>query len=152
MKYLLSLTIWIAMILPIHSQTISRGEIQEIVNSNGDTLVIMHLEDARIILNDLLEYEVTDSLLTAYKEKDSLNINTISLQKDVIFKLVEKSENQQYQIENFQEVLNHKNEEIALKEDTIKQQKKEIRKQKFFKLVGFTGSIILPILTLLALV
>ena len=66
------------MILPIHSQTISRGEIQEIVNSNGDTLVIMHLEDARIILNDLLEYEVTDSLLTAYKEKDSLNTNAIS--------------------------------------------------------------------------
>ena len=140
------------MILPIHSQTISRGEIQEIVNSNGDTLVIMHLEDARIILNDLLEYEVTDSLLTAYKEKDSLNANTISLQKDVIFKLVEKSENQQTQIDNFQSILNHKNEEIALKEDTIKQQKKEIRKQKFFKLVGFTGSIILPILTLLALV
>lgn len=140
------------MILPIHSQTISRGEIQEIVNSNGDTLVIMHLEDARIILNDLLEYEVTDSLLTAYKEKDSLNTNTISLQKDVIFKLVEKSDNQQTQIDNFQSILDHKNEEIALKEDTIKQQKKEIRKQKFFKLVGFTGSIILPILTLLALV
>ncbi len=140
------------MILPIHSQTISRGEIQEIVNSNGDTLVIMHLEDARIILNDLLEYEIVDSLLTVYKEKDSLNTNAISLQKDVIFKLVEKSDNQQTQIDNFQSILDHKNEEIALKEDTIKQQKKEIRKQKFFKLVGFTGSIILPILTLLALV
>ncbi len=140
------------MILPIHSQTISRGEIQEIVNSNGDTLVIMHLEDARIILNDLLEYEIVDSLLTVYKEKDSLNTNAISLQKDVIFKLVEKSDNQQTQIDNFQSILDHKNEEIALKEDTINQQKKEIRKQKFFKLVGFTGAIILPILTLLALV
>jgi len=139
------------MILPIHSQTISRGEIQEIVNSNGDTLVIMHLEDARIILNDLLEYEIVDSLLTVYKEKDSLNTNAISLQKDVIFKLVEKSENQQYQIENFQEVLDNKNEELGFKEDTIKQQKKEIRKQKLLKLAGFTGSIILPILTLIAL-
>lgn len=139
------------MLLPIHSQTISRGEIQEIVNSNGDTLVIMHLEDARIILNDLLEYEITDSLLTVYKEKDSLNTNTVSLQKDVIFKLVEKSENQQYQIENFQEILDNKNEELDFKEDTITQQKKEIRKQKLLKLVGFTGSIILPILTLIAL-
>ncbi len=139
------------MILPIHSQTISRGEIQEIVNSNGDTLVIMHLEDARIILNDLLEYEITDSLLTVYKEKDSLNTNTISLQKDVIFKLVEKSENQQYQIENFQEVLDNKNAELNMKEDTIKQQKKEIRKQKLLKLAGFTTSIILPVLTLIAL-
>lgn len=139
------------MILPIHSQTISRGEIKETINSNGDTLVIMHLDDARVILNDLLEYEIADSLLTAYKEKDSLNSNTISLQKDIIFKLVEKSDNQQTQIDNFQTILDHKNKEIELKEDIIKQQKKEIRKQKFFKLVGFTGSIILPILTLIAL-
>tara|TARA_R100000908_G_scaffold59766_1_gene36546 strand:- start:151 stop:489 length:339 start_codon:yes stop_codon:yes gene_type:complete len=112
----------------------------------------MHLEDARIILNDLLEYEIADSLLTVYKEKDSLNANTISLQKDVIFKLVEKSENQQYQIENFQEVLDNKNEELGFKEDTINQQKKEIRKQKLLKLAGFTTSIILPILTLLAMI
>jgi len=139
------------MILPIHSQTISRGEIKETINSNGDTLVIMHLEDARIILNDLLEYEIADSLLTVYKEQDSLSKETITLQKDIIFKLVEKSDNQQVQIDNFQTILDHKNEEIELKEDIIKQQKKEIRKQKFFKLMGFTGSIILPILTLIAL-
>ena len=90
------------MILPIHSQVISRGEVKETINSNGDTLVIMHLEDARIILNDLLEYEIADSLLTVYKEKDSLNTNTISLQKDVITKLTQKSQNQELQLENFQ--------------------------------------------------
>jgi len=139
------------MILPIHSQVISRGEVRETINSKGDTLVIMHLEDARIILNDLLEYEIADSLLTVYKEKDSLNTNTISLQKDVIFKLTEKSENQQIQINNFQTILDNKNNELLLKEDTIKLQKKEIRKQKFQKILGFSGSVILPILTLLAL-
>jgi len=139
------------MILPIHSQNISRGEIKETVNSNGDTLVIMHLEDARVILNDLLEYEIADSLLTVYKEKDSLNEETISIQKDIIFKLVEKNDNQQYQIENFKEVLDNKNEELGFKEDTIKEQKKEIRKQKLLKLAGFTSTIILPILTLIAM-
>ena len=139
------------MILPIHSQTISRGEIKETVNSNGDTLVIMHLEDARVILNDLLEYEIVDSLLTTYKEKDSLNSNKIEIQKDIIFKLVEKNDNQQTQIDNFQQILDNLKSEIVLKEDTIKQQKKEIRKQKLLKLTGFTSSIILPILTLLAL-
>tara|TARA_Y100001980_G_C14413094_1_gene206162 strand:+ start:56 stop:478 length:423 start_codon:yes stop_codon:yes gene_type:complete len=139
------------MILPIHSQTISRGEIKETVNSNGDTLVIMHLEDARVILNDLLEYEVVDSLLTTYKEKDSLNTSKIEIQKDIIFKLVEKNNNQQTQINNFQQILDNLKSEIVLKEDTIKQQKKEIRKQKLLKLTGFTSSIILPILTLLAL-
>lgn len=139
------------MILPIHSQTILKGEVRETINSNGDTLVIMHLEDARIILNDLLEYEVVDSLLTVYKEKDSLNTNTISLQKDIIFKLVEKNDNYQTQIDNFQSVLDNLNKELDYREDTIDQQRKEIRKQKLLKLAGFTSSIILPILTLLAL-
>jgi hypothetical protein len=139
------------MILPTHSQTILRGEIKETVNLNGDTLVIMHLEDARVILNDLLEYEIVDSLLTTYKEKDSLNSNKIEIQKDIIFKLVEKNDNQQTQIDNFQQILDNKNEELGFKEDTIKQQKKEIRKQKLLKLAGFTSSIILPILTLIAM-
>ena len=139
------------MILPIHSQVISRGEVKETINSNGDTLVIMHLEDARIILNDLLEYEIADSLLTVYKEKDSLNTNTISLQKDVITKLTQKSQNQELQLENFQTLLDNSNKVIAYKNDTINQQKKEIRKQKFQKILGFSGSILLPILTLLAL-
>ena len=139
------------MILPIHSQTILRGEVKEIINSNGDVLVVMHLEDARIILNDLLEYEIADSLLTVYKEKDSLNTNTISLQKDIIFKLVEKSDNQQSQINNFQKILDNNKQIIQYKDDTIKHQKKEIRKQKLQKILGFSGSIILPILTLLAL-
>jgi len=139
------------MILPIHSQTISRGEIKETVNSNGDILVIMHLEDARVILNDLLEYEIVDSLLTTYKEKDSLNTSKIEIQKDIIFKLVEKNDNQQTQIDNFQQILDNKNEELGFKEDTIKQQKKEIRKQKLLKLAGLTSSIILPILTLIAM-
>ena len=139
------------MILPIHSQTILRGEVKEIINSDGDVLVVMHLEDARIILNDLLEYEIADSLLTVYKEKDSLNTNTISLQKDIIFKLVEKSDNQQSQINNFQKILDNNKQIIQYKDDTIKHQKKEIRKQKLQKILGFSGSVILPILTLLAL-
>ena len=139
------------MILPIHSQVISRGEVKETINSNGDTLVIMHLEDARIILNDLLEYEIADSLLTVYKEKDSLNTNTISLQKDVITKLTQKSQNQELQLENFQTLLDNSNKVIAYKNDTIDQQNKEIRKQKFQKILGFSGSILLPILTLLVL-
>ena len=151
MKYLISLIIWIATVSPILSQTISKGEIKTIVE-NGDTLVIMNLEDAKIILNDLLEYEIADSLLKVYKEKDSLNTNTITLQKEVIFKLMEKSDNQQSQIDNFQQILDNKNAELGMKEDTIKQQKKELRKQKFLKFLGLGGSVILPIIAILILV
>ena len=139
------------MALPTLSQTISKGEVRTIVE-NGDTLVIMNLEDAKVILNDLLEYEIADSLLTVYKEKDSLNTNTITLQKEVIFKLMEKSDNQQGQIDNFQQILDNKNSELGMKEDTIKQQKKELRKQKFLKFLGLGGSVILPIIAILILV
>ena len=139
------------MVSPILSQTISKGEVRTIVE-NGDTLVIMSLEDAKVILNDLLEYEIADSLLTVYKEKDTLNTNTITLQKEVIFKLIEKSENQQNQIDNFQQILDNKNSELGMKEDTIKQQKKELRKQKFLKFLGLGGSVILPIIAILILV
>ena len=139
------------MVSPTLSQTISKGEVRTIVE-NGDTLVIMNLEDAKVILNDLLEYEIADSLLTVYKEKDSLNTNTITLQKEVIFKLMEKSDNQQGQIDNFQQILDNKNSELGMKEDTIKQQKKELRKQKFLKFLGLGGSVILPIIAILILV
>ena len=96
------------MILPITSQTISKGEIKTTLNDRGDTLVIMNLEDARVILGDLLEYEIVDSLLTVYKDKDTLNTNTITLQKDVIVKLTQKSENQDLQISNFESILSNK--------------------------------------------
>ena len=140
------------MMLPVTSQTILRGEIKEVINSKGDTLILMNLEDARIVLSDLLEYEIVDSLLTVYKEKDSINTNIISLQRDVIAKLSIKSNNQQSIIDNFEEILSNKEIEIELKDKTIKQQNKEIRKQKTLKLVGFIGSIALPILTLIALI
>ncbi len=140
------------MILPAISQTISRGEVKEIINNNGDTLILMNLEDAKIILSDLLEYEIVDSLLTVYKEKDTLNTNTITLQKDVIVKLTQKSENQQSIIDNFEQILANKDIEIDIKNQVIEKQKKEIRKQKVLKVVGFMGSIILPIITLIALI
>jgi len=139
------------MMLPVHSQIISIGEVKTLINTNGDTLVVMNIEDAKVILSDLLEYEIVDSLLTVYKEKDSLYNNTITLQKDIIVKLTQKSENQSVQISNFQTILDNKDQLLLLNGDIIKQQKKEIRKQKFLKIVGFTGSIILPIVTLLAL-
>ena len=140
------------MTLPILSQTISKGEVKTIVDDSGDTLVIMNLEDAKIILNDLLEYEIADSLLTVYKEKDSLNTQTITLQKEVIFKLMEKSDNQSDQIKNFQKLIDNKNEELEHKDDTLKQYKKELRKQKLLKFLGFGGSVILPIIAILILV
>tara|TARA_B110000211_G_scaffold234078_1_gene302328 strand:- start:2397 stop:2735 length:339 start_codon:yes stop_codon:yes gene_type:complete len=111
----------------------------------------MHYEDAKILLEDVLHYEYADSLLLEYKTRDSLNTEKVILQKDKIDALTEQNTNLQQMLENFDSVIANNESEKALLEDTIKQQKKEIRKQKFLKVVGFSAAVILPILTLLAL-
>ena len=139
------------MTLPIISQTISKGEIKTTVNDKGDTLVVMNLEDAKFILSDLLQYEVTDSLLNIYVERDSLNREIITLKDGIIEKLNLQNSNCKEIVTNLEKIISNKDIAITLKDDTIKQQKKEIRKQKFLKILGLAGSVILPIVTLLVL-
>ena len=138
--------------LSLVCQNISKGEIMTIVNSHGDTLIMMRLDDAKVILSDLMEFRYVDSLLSIYKLRDSLKTSTIVMQKDVIDKLIQKSNNQDTQLTNFQSILSNKDQEIFLKEDVIKAQKKEIRKQKVLKIIGFAGSVVLPIITLIILI
>ena len=138
--------------LSLVSQNISKVEIKTIVNSHGDTLIMMRLDDAKVILSDLMEFRFVDSLLSIYKLRDSLKTSTIVMQKDVIDKLIQKSNNQDTQLTNFQSILSNKDQEITFKEDVIKSQKKEIRKQKVLKIIGFAGSVVLPIITLIILI
>lgn len=138
------------MVLPVHSQnTSTEDRVKLFINENGDTLVIMDYEDARVLLQDVLEYEYADSLLTVYKERDSLNTKTISLQKEILMAMGEEKMNLKTMNANLEEVIKNKDTELTLKDDVIKAQKKEIRKQKFLKIVGFTGSVVLPILLLI---
>lgn len=139
------------MVLPVASQTISKGEIKSIVNKEGDTLIIMTLEDSKLILSDLLQCEITDSLLNVYVERDSLNSEKIILKDEIIEKLKLKNKNSEEQIKNLTEILDNKNQEISFKDQIIKDQKKEIRKQRNLKRLGFIGSIALPIITLILL-
>ena len=139
------------MTLPVISQNISKGEIKTTVSDSGDTLVIMYLEDAKFILSDLLEYEFTDSLLNIYVERDSLNKEVILLKDSIINKINQQNDNCGEIVVNLKNMVTNNKKVIELKEDTINQQKKEIKKQKFFKFLGFAGSIILPIVTLLSL-
>tara|TARA_R110002020_G_scaffold167779_1_gene356245 strand:+ start:5747 stop:6085 length:339 start_codon:yes stop_codon:yes gene_type:complete len=112
----------------------------------------MNLEDAKFILSDLLQYEVTDSLLNVYVERDSLNTEKIVLKDEIIEKLNLQNFNCNEMVSNLEKIISNKDSEIVLKDDIIKQQKKEIRKQKFLKFLGLAGSVILPIVTLLVLI
>lgn len=131
--------------------TLTKSRVTVIVTEQGDTLVQMGYKDAKILLEDVLHYEYSDSLITVYKERDSLNAQTITLQKEVLMKMGEEKQNLQQMIDNFETIVANKDTELLLKDDIIKQQKKEIRKQKVLKIVGFAGSIILPVITILLL-
>lgn len=141
--------LWMLMVLPVASQTISKGEIKTIINQKGDTLVVMHLNDAKKILTDLLQCEVTDSLLNVYVERDSLNTEKIILKDEMIEKLNLQNQNTQKIVLNLEAVINNKDEIIVLKDKTINQQKKEIKKQKLLRNLGFIGCVVLPVITLI---
>lgn len=139
------------MALPLISQTISKGNIESVLNENGDTLIIMSLSDAKLILTDLLECEITDSLLYVYVERDSLNQKKIYIKDELIKKLELQNDNKDTVIQNLEVVLKNTKEIISLKDKTIEKQKKEIKKQRNLKRLGFVGSVVLPILTLILL-
>ena len=113
-------------------------------------MVSMYIGDAKILLEDVLHYQYTDSLLNVYKEKDSLSTNTINMQKSVLMKMGEEKMNLENMNKNLEEIIANKDEEKSFLEQIIKDQKREIRKQKTLKLLGFTGSVVLPILVLIA--
>ena len=139
------------MVLPVVSQTTLNGNIESLINDKGDTLIVMPLEEAKMLLTDLLECEVTDSLLNIYVERDSLNKEKIILKNNIIEKLKLQNQNTENIIKNLEEIVGNKDEEISLKDKTIKEQKKEIKKQRNLKRLGFIGSIVLPIVTLIIL-
>jgi len=125
----------------MHSQTISRAKITSSINSNGDTIINMPLAYAKSILNDVLDKKIVDSLLIEFKKKDSLNLGVISIQKNTIELLQTQGNNKDIQLKNFEKLL-------ANKEVEITALKKQILKQKLLKVIGFTGSVVLPILIL----
>ena len=120
-----------------------------VVIVKSDTLIQFKLDDARIILTNVLEKEVLDSLVAEYHISDSLKDVRINLQDSVIKDLTQKSNTQDDIIKYTNEINLNKNKEIGILNNVIKQQKKEIRKQKTLKIIGFTAAVVLPILVLI---
>lgn len=136
----------------MHSQTISTPRVQTLVNTKGDTIIQMSLSDAKIILVTVFDKQIADSLISVYETRDSLNSSTISLLKSEIDLYGSKINNLEHILLNNSQIIGNKDIELSLLNTTIKEQKKEIRKQKVLKIIGFAGSVVLPIATLLLLV
>jgi hypothetical protein len=140
------------MALPLNSQiTLKKGQVKTFVSDNGDTLITMRIEDAKVILTDILNYQIADSIISEYEAKDKESSKVITLQKNVILKLNDELANDEARIAALEGVIKNKDVEITFKDDVIKNQKKEIRKQKVLKILGFSGAIILPVVTTLLL-
>jgi hypothetical protein len=140
------------MALPLNSQiTLKKGQVKTFVSDNGDTLITMRIEDAKLILIDILNYQIADSIISQYEAKDKESSKVITLQKNAIDKLYNQLANDELRISALEVVIKNKDKEIAFKDDVIKKQKREIRKQKALKILGFSGAIILPVVTALLL-
>jgi signal recognition particle GTPase len=116
--------------------------------NNGDTTIEMSLADAKIILIAILEKDVADSIINNYVIMDSLKSHTIELQLEEIKILQHKSANQENLAENLRLLLDNKDSELKIYEDIIKRLKREVRKQKTLKIIGFVGSVVLPSIVL----
>jgi len=137
------------MAFPMLSQTISTPRVQTLVNAKGDTLIQMSLADAKIILVTVFDKQIADSLISVYEKRDSLHTSTITLLKSEVDLLRTKNNNFEKIILNDTKIIANKDTEINLHLDTIKKQKKEIRKQKILKVLGFTAAVVLPITTII---
>jgi len=122
------------------------------VNKQGDTLVFMRYESAKILLTEVLECEYTDSILHEYTLSDSIKNNVIALQKSKIESLSKKGENYETIIKNLNSIIENKNYEIELKDKEIKKYLRKLKRQKVLTKVGFTLAGALPIITAVLLI
>lgn len=134
-----------------NSQNILTKEprVQAFVNQQGDTIIQMKLDDAKIILADVLDREVADSLVNVYKTRDSINKNTIELQVKEIRALQQKGFNYEQQVANLDKISKNKDTEIEKLNKSLEDEKKATKKQRRLKNLGFVGCVVLPIIVLL---
>ncbi len=128
---------------------IKEPRVQAFVNQQGDTIIQMKLDDAKIILADVLDREIADSLVNVYKTRDSLNKSTIELQVKEIRALQQKGLNYEQQVVNLEKITKNKDTEIEILNKSLDDEKKATRKQRRLKNLGFVGCVVLPIIVLL---
>ena len=127
----------------MNSQTISmkNPRVETLLDKNKDTVVQIKLNDAKIILKDLLDKKYVDSLLVINEDLNCVNEKIIQLDKEEIKSLEDKNTNNSIVIVNLNEIIKNGNETIGI-------QKKEIKKQKFLKYLAFISTITLGILVI----
>lgn len=143
------------MVLPLQSHcqnTLKSDRVVIEIDSNGDTLVVMSLGDAKILLEDVLMCEYSDSIIKEYEVKDVLNEKNIKIYKSLLDKLNTNNLNLLDMNSNLRQIIKNKEEVIGFKDEEIDYYKKEVRKQKRLKRLGFLTSTVLPIIIVIILI
>lgn len=133
-----------------HSQNTSKEDRVKIyVDVNGDTITTMSYRDSKILLEDVLKYKYSDSLVTQYKKNEFI-YNGIIIDQNNKIGLLEEKYNNLFNINTNQNLMllnKDKQLEIALK--AIEEREKEIKRQKTKKIIGFIGAGAVVVGTLL---
>tara|TARA_R110000868_G_scaffold145027_1_gene364852 strand:- start:2132 stop:2488 length:357 start_codon:yes stop_codon:yes gene_type:complete len=103
----------------------------------------MHVEDARLILTDLLDYElIVDSILPEYENRDSLQTKAITLNLSKIMELQLQSSNCDKQLDNLNAIIDNVKEIGGFKDLTIENVEKRVKQEKIKKGLALGGGTV----------
>jgi len=125
-----------------YTDSIPRGTVIGTTDTAGNLYLHMHVEDAKLILTDLLDYElIVDSILPEYERNDSLHTKAIVLNIAKIKELQLQSDNQVEQLKNLNSIIDNVKEIDGFKDLTIENAKDVIKKEKIKKGLALGGGI-----------
>lgn len=120
--------------------SIPRGTIIGTVDAEGEMYIHMHVEDAKIFLTDLLDYELlVDSVLPEYEREADLHSHAIWLNIGKIKRLQSKNNASDKQIANLEKFIVNLQEIGGFKDMTIEEAEKAVKKEKIKKGLALGG-------------
>lgn len=123
-----------------YADSIPRGTLIGTVNNLGELILHLHVEDARLLLTDLLDYElIVDSIMPEYENRDSIQKKAISINLSKIAELQSQSENYKEQKRKLEGLIANIREIGGFKDLTIDNAEKVIKKEKIKKGLAFGG-------------
>lgn len=131
----------------MHSQITSKKEdrVTYIVDSLGNEFIQFKLSDAKLILNDVLDKKILDSLIVLYDNRELDYKDKIIFKDKIINELGITITNNEKQKDNLKKIIENNDNSMLILEDEINKKNKEIKKQKLLKNLGFILAIILPV-------
>lgn len=115
-----------------------------------DTTICFELEQAKKIATDLAMAKEDAKLIIIYKEKITTFADLKKNLEEQVSNCEEREGVLQGKIDNLNTITNNKNQEIDIKDGTIKDQKKKIIKLKITNIIGYALAAVLPVVAILA--